>query len=186
MLDLNAQGDRVDLDQAAEATRQACTALEQLQKDEVFQNDLKRWGAANLEEQRIALLRDFRTFADSFLVPESRILSDAGLNAGSVNRILGEAVAVQASLRSKVAADQIVKNIDQLRQGVCSAAMQIAATRNRDQTGHILIKVGLGLAGAAILIADVPIAPVTPVSVMSGAVGGILMGRAIEDLLLPR
>lgn len=64
--------------------------------------------------------------------------------------------------------------------------MQIAATRNRDQTGHILIKVGLGLAGAAILVADAPIAPVTPVSVMSGAVGGILMGRAIEDLLLPR
>ena len=174
-------------DAAAIATR-VCKTLEVLRRDENFAKDvtdLARVSAGQSSYHR-QLASDLVFFLDAFAAEEAEALRRAGLSQNAASQMMAAAATFRSALREPTNVDQLWRNIDKLRDEVCSAAKTMAKAgedeKSRQQRWRLVRRWGLGLGGVTMIAADGLSATLTiGVSTASFTLGGAAVGAAIAQ-----
>lgn len=164
-----------------------CYTFDQLIKDDQFVGIVNQFfdNDAELSDEYQTALRMF----DDFLEEERDILLRGGLSPEVVEFIIGKLDNLQEQIQSKrLTTETIISDLSKLHVQVCAFADQLTAELEQEEAEEQRLStlrknrrkirkyVG-GLGGAAVIVLDAAIPP--PISLLSGAAGGALLGDAI-------
>lgn len=184
--ELRARRGSIATEEAILATKLGCDGLLELTKDPTFRQRVSDVAAAvdKYSETNTAIRHSLARFLDEFLSPELLVLERAGLSSTAIAQVVKDGFDLQAHAYigkyGGGSAEHFLKNLDGFTDEVCRAAGQaklIAEGKKED----MLFRLGVGLGGAAVVLADLALTPTWtgPLAVQSYSFGFTLLAGAI-------
>ncbi|WP_175125179.1 hypothetical protein [Achromobacter animicus] len=173
-------------EEAIRATKLGCDGLQELTRDQAFRQRVSDVAAAaeKHSETNAAIRHSLARFLGEFLSPEVLVLERAGLSSTAIVQVVKDGFDLQAHAYigkyGGGSAEHFLRNLDEFTNEVCRAAGQaklIAEGKKED----MLFRLGVGLGGAAVVLADLTLTPTWtgPLAVQSYSFGFTLLAGAI-------
>lgn len=176
-------------EELAEIAARSCKALKQLLVDQEFAADLQAMAKAapQYKDEHQRMRRDLTLFLDSFLKPESGLMTQAGLSGSAVFQVATAASFLSTqSLGEPVDPAKVLAAIETLHRELCSAAVTLAKSqgeaREKSERNRRWKKRALGMGGVVLIVVDAASsAPTGGLGTASFTLGGAMVGAAIAD-----
>ena len=183
-----------DIQDLAKAASIGCTTLQHIEHDDELFTDIERLQSLHWHhlDHFQSMLHDTYKFSEEFLPQERKALLKAGLHSEIVEGLLSESF----SLRNKAAqdypsAETLRVQVLRLRQFTCPLAValkeEVLSQIKKSKQKQVLSRVMWGIAGTAMIGVNagglaLSAGLSTPVALVSGALGGAFVTKAVESL----
>ena len=174
--------------ESASIANRVCKTLTALMKDSAFKDDVYKLAERSKQQSSYhqQLADDLVFFLDSFVPDEEKILRASNFSPNATTQMLAAASALRGSLREPLSPEQLMNNLNALRNEAC-AAVDVSLKeqddeRSRQQRWKKIRRWGLGLGGLSLVAADAFAAlPSGGIATASFTLGGAAVGAAVAQ-----